>query len=222
MGFFFVLFSMEYADPKARGRRNRDAMAMGKEREDFVNQELSSLYEVPFPFSPSPSPKRPKFVVAMDPGAAEDWEEIKMFQTLTIPDNIIKAFFRSVSKTLPQMLDSITTFDKKRYVPYQYNSLTYRSTIYNYYQALDDEKPRLAIKLSHDGFDTPCEDSSEPMFTIIIPIVFIFWMLIWRKRCPTCTLYAPISSVRLSSFTVLWIGALIFDSILLMTFALAF
>merc|ERR1712137_732230 len=152
MGFFFVLFSMEYADPKARGRRNRDAMVMGKEREDFVNQELSSLYEVPFPFSPSPSPKRPKFVVAMDPGAAEDWEEIKMFQTLTIPDNIIKAFFRSVSKTLPQMLDSITTFDKKRYVPYQYNSLTYRSTIYNYYQALDDEKPRLTIKLSHDGF----------------------------------------------------------------------
>merc|ERR1712137_1324303 len=222
MGFFFVLFSMEYADPKARGRRNRDAMAMGKEREDFVNQELSSLYEVPFPFSPSPSPKRPKFVVAMDPGAAEDWEEIKMFQTLTIPDNIIRPSFgvfqkRSHKCSTPSRPS--TRSDMCRTSTIALHTGTPYTITTKPLMMRNHDSPSNSVMTA---FDTPCEDSSEPMFTIIIPIVFIFWMLIWRKRCPTCTLYAPISSVRLSSFTVLWIGALIFDSILLMTFALAF
>lgn len=83
--------------------------------------------------------------------AQEDEEDIKMFKTFKILNNILKEF----DKQFPilQLLGRGSTFDQKRYEIYKYSGLSYRATIYNYLTGTAKVPNRqLTIKLSHDGF----------------------------------------------------------------------
>jgi hypothetical protein len=79
----------------------------------------------------------------------DEMEEIKMYQDLSIPDNIVKAFDQQypVHGFIGQ-----EKLDTKRTIEYKYNNVTYTATVYNYLYGWPDTNRQLTIKLSHDGF----------------------------------------------------------------------
>eukprot|EP01111_Echinosteliopsis_oligospora_P006583 TRINITY_DN2080_c0_g1_i1.p1 TRINITY_DN2080_c0_g1~~TRINITY_DN2080_c0_g1_i1.p1 ORF type:complete len:188 (-),score=17.76 TRINITY_DN2080_c0_g1_i1:35-598(-) len=82
--------------------------------------------------------------------AIQDYEDIKMYQDFSIPDNMLKSFFKT--KSVEDMLSNLHNYNQETYIFYKYtNGLTYRATVYNYNYGHDGRK-QLTIKLSHDGF----------------------------------------------------------------------
>eukprot|EP01111_Echinosteliopsis_oligospora_P006584 TRINITY_DN2080_c0_g1_i2.p1 TRINITY_DN2080_c0_g1~~TRINITY_DN2080_c0_g1_i2.p1 ORF type:complete len:196 (-),score=19.45 TRINITY_DN2080_c0_g1_i2:35-622(-) len=81
--------------------------------------------------------------------AIQDYEDIKMYQDFSIPDNMLKSFFKT--KSVEDMLSNLHNYNQETYIFYKYTKgLTYRATVYNYNYGHDGRK-QLTIKLSHDG-----------------------------------------------------------------------